>query len=72
MPDWVHARRRVIGERIRVARLRADLTQEQLGERIGRDYRTILRWEYAQRVPDLVDLLLLADALGVPLRDLVG
>jgi transcriptional regulator with XRE-family HTH domain len=71
MPDWVPARRRQIGERLRAARLQANLTQVQLGERIGRDHRTIHRWEYAQRIPDLEDLLLLADAVGVPLRDLV-
>lgn len=71
MPDWVPARRRQFGERLRSARLHANLTQEQLGERIGRDRRTIHRWEYAARVPDLEDLLLLADAVGVPLRDLV-
>jgi transcriptional regulator with XRE-family HTH domain len=71
MPDWVPARRREIGERLRAARLHANLTQLQLGERIGRDHRTIHRWEYAQRVPDLEDLLLLADALDVPLADLV-
>lgn len=71
MPDWVPARRRQIGERLRAARLHAGLTQLQLGERVGRDHRTIHRWEYAQRIPDLEDLLLLADAVGVPLRDLV-
>ncbi|WP_432184840.1 helix-turn-helix domain-containing protein [Streptomyces tendae] len=65
------ARRRQIGERLREARHHAGLTQLQLGERIGRDHRTIHRWEYAQRIPDLQDLLLLADAVGVPLRDLV-
>jgi transcriptional regulator with XRE-family HTH domain len=71
MPDWVHARRREIGARIRDARLHADLTQVQLGERIGRDHRTIHRWEYALRIPNLADLLLIADALDVPLADLV-
>jgi transcriptional regulator with XRE-family HTH domain len=71
MPDWVPARRREIGERLRDARHEAGLTQLQLGERVGRDHRTIHRWEYAQRIPDLNDLLLLADALGVPLADLV-
>jgi transcriptional regulator with XRE-family HTH domain len=70
-PDWVTARRREIGDRLRTARLNANLTQEQLGERVGRDRRTIHRWEYAQRIPDLEDLLLLADALDVPLADLV-
>jgi transcriptional regulator with XRE-family HTH domain len=71
MPDWVHARRREIGARIRDARLNANLTQLQLGELIGRDHRTIHRWEYAQRIPDLEDLLLIADALDTPLADLV-
>jgi transcriptional regulator with XRE-family HTH domain len=71
MPDWVHARRREIGARIRDARLNANLTQLQLGELIGRDHRTIHRWEYALRIPDLEDLLLIADALDTPLADLV-
>lgn len=70
-PDWVLTHRRKIGERIRAARHRANLTQAQLGERVGREHRTIHRWEYAQRIPNLEDLLLLAHALDVPLRDLV-
>jgi transcriptional regulator with XRE-family HTH domain len=71
MPDWVDARRREIGARIRAARHDANLSQMQLGELVGRDHRTIHRWEYAQRVPNLTDLLLIADATGVPLSDLV-
>jgi transcriptional regulator with XRE-family HTH domain len=71
MPDWVQPRRRQIGERIRTARLHANLTQEKLGERIGRDHKTVHRYETAQSVPTLVDMLLLADALDVPLADLV-
>ncbi len=71
MPDWVPARRREIGERLRDAREHAGLTQLQLGNRIGRDHRTIHRWEYATRIPNLSDLLLIADALNVPLADLV-
>lgn len=71
MPDWVPARRREIGERLRAARLNANLTQAQLGERIGREYRTIHRWEYATAVPNLEDLLLIADTLDIPLADLV-
>lgn len=71
MPDWVLPRRREIGARLREARIHVGLTQVQLGERIGRDHRTIHRWEYATRVPSLEDLLLLADVLGIPLSDLV-
>lgn len=71
LPDWVPARRREIGARIRAARLDAQLSQVQLGARIGRDHRTIHRWEYGVRVPNLDDLLLLADVLAVPIADLV-
>lgn len=71
MPDWVLPRRREIGARIRTCRERAGLTQLQLGNLIGRDHRTIHRWEYAIRIPTLEDLLLLADAMGVPLAELL-
>ncbi|MEV0121872.1 helix-turn-helix domain-containing protein [Streptomyces sp. NPDC050703] len=71
MPTWVKARRVEIGARIRAARLHANFTRVELGHRVGRDHRTIHRWEYATREPTLFDLLLLADALDVPLRDLV-
>ena len=70
-PAWVLTRRQQVGNRIRAARIAANLTQARLGELIGRDHRTIHRWEYGQRVPNLDDLLLLADALGVELDELV-
>jgi len=71
MPDWVPTRRRQIGERIRTHRRHAGLSQIQLGERVGRDHKTIHRYETAQSAPNLDDLLLIADALGIPLADLV-
>ncbi len=71
LPDWVPNRRRVIGLQIRNARRAAGLSQMTLGERINRDHKTISRWENALTAPDLTDLLLVADALGVPLADLV-
>lgn len=71
LPDWVPRRRQQIGKQIREARRAANLTQMQLGERMGREHKTISRWENAHTVLDLTDLLLLADALGVPLADLV-
>lgn len=70
-PDWVPARLREIGVRIRAARRTARLTQEQLAERVGRDRKTVVRWENAYSVPDLEDLLLIAHALDVPVADLV-
>ncbi|MCZ4511575.1 helix-turn-helix transcriptional regulator [Streptomyces sp. ActVer] len=71
MPDWVPPRRRQIGEAIRTARRHAGLSQLQLGERVGRDHKTIHRYEVAASVPTLVDLLLIADACDIPLADLV-
>lgn len=71
MPDWVPARRREIGERIRAIRRHVRLSQVQLGELIGRDHKTIHRWETAATEPALTDLLLLADALDTPLAELV-
>ncbi|MFJ2170742.1 helix-turn-helix domain-containing protein [Streptomyces griseofuscus] len=71
LPDWVPHRRQQIGAQIREARRRARLSQMQLGERIGRDHKTISRWENGHHPPDLNDLLLIADALDVPLADLV-
>ena len=71
MPDWVPARRREIGARIRTARHDAGLSQVELGERIGRDHKTVHRYEYGTRIPNLEDLLLIADALDIPLADLV-
>jgi len=70
MPDWVAIRRREIGERLRDARSAARLTQVQLGERIGRDHKTIHRYETASRIPNLVDLLLIADATGTTVPEL--
>ena len=71
MPDWVDPCRRTIGERVRTIRRAARLSQVQLGERVGRDHKTIHRWETAATDPTLTDLLLLADALNVPLAELV-
>lgn len=71
MPDWAVARQRVIGERIRAARVDACLSQVELAERVGRDHKTIHRWETAKTVPSLLDLLLVAAALNMSLPDLV-
>jgi transcriptional regulator with XRE-family HTH domain len=71
MPDWVHARRRQLGERIRLRRRELHLSQSALGERVGRDHKTIHRWETAATGMSVNDLLLLAAALGVPVEQLV-
>ncbi|WP_234431797.1 helix-turn-helix domain-containing protein [Streptomyces sp. NRRL S-241] len=72
LPDRALDRRRVIGARIRAARTDARLTQEALAEAVGIDSKTVHRIEYGLSDPRLSVLLDLADALGVPLVELVG
>jgi transcriptional regulator with XRE-family HTH domain len=70
-PDWVLTRRQAIGEAIRAARRSAGLTQEEVGLRTGIERNNINRIEQGHASPRLDSLLLIADAIGVPLADLV-
>ncbi|MBD2831677.1 helix-turn-helix domain-containing protein [[Kitasatospora] papulosa] len=70
-PDWVLTRRRAIGDHIRTARLAAGLTQEQVALRIGMDRATYNRIEMGHSAALLDSLIRIADAIGVPLSDLV-
>lgn len=70
-PDWVLARRRVIGDHIRDARLEANLTQEKLAELAGMDRQSINRIEQGHQAALIDNLIRIADALAVPLADLV-
>ncbi|MFF6904505.1 helix-turn-helix domain-containing protein [Streptomyces sp. NPDC012389] len=70
-PDWVVTRRRAIGDRIRAARQEAKLTQEQTALRIGMDRATYNRIEQGHSAALVDSLILIADAIGVPLADLV-
>lgn len=69
--DWVIARRRAIGDRVRAARLYANLTQETVAARTGMDRAAYNRIEQGHASPLLDSLILIADAIGVPLADLV-
>ncbi|MEV7857187.1 helix-turn-helix transcriptional regulator [Streptomyces sp. NPDC088183] len=70
-PDHVLVRRRAVGDRIRAARLAAGLTQQGIAERTGMDRATYNRIEQGHSSPLLDSLFLIADAIGVPLADLV-
>ncbi|MGA6223445.1 helix-turn-helix domain-containing protein [Streptomyces umbrinus] len=71
LPSWVPNRRRAIGGQIRAERKRQKLTQERLGELAGLDRKTINRVERARHATSIDYLLLIADALKVPLAHLV-
>lgn len=70
-PAWVRVRREEIGSRIRAAREHANLSQLQLGQAVGIDHKTVHRIEYGVSDPSLGTLLLIANATGVPLANLV-
>lgn len=70
LPDWVLARRRAVGDRIRHKRMQRNMTQERLAERCGLDRKTINRIEGAITSPLLDHLLLIAHELGTPLAAL--
>jgi transcriptional regulator with XRE-family HTH domain len=71
LPEWVLARRRAIGDTIRAARSARQLTQERLGDMAGLDRKTISRIEQGTHATRVDHLLLVADALDVPLAELV-
>ena len=56
-----------------IAELRKEkgMTQEQLGERLGVNSRSVSRWENGHGMPDISLLLTLADVLGVTVQELL-
>ncbi|MFE9372215.1 helix-turn-helix domain-containing protein [Streptomyces sp. NPDC006711] len=70
-PDWVITRRQAVGDRIRAARLHANLTQETVALRAGMDRATYNRIEQGHSSPLLDSLFRIAEVIGVPLADLV-
>ncbi|MEU5608476.1 helix-turn-helix transcriptional regulator [Streptomyces sparsogenes] len=70
-PDWVLARRRAVGDRIRELRTWRNLTQERLAERADMDRQAVNRIEQAHQAPGLDSLIRIAEALDVPLAELV-
>lgn len=54
-----------LGDRIREARIRADMTQQELASAIGAAQNTITNYERGIREPDAVRLIAIARALGV-------
>lgn len=69
--DRIRSRRWAIGRQIREARLAANLTQEQVCERIEMGVASYSRIEQGHASPLLDTLIRVADAIGVPLAHLV-
>ena len=59
-----------IGSNIRDFRLKKQLTQEQLAEKLGVTFQAVSKWETNANTPDLMLLPEIAKALGVMIDDL--
>lgn len=70
-PPWIAEARVRLGNRIRAARIDADLTQEKLAEMAGIDRTTLQNTEAGKTDPKFSQLLRLARALRLPARDLM-
>ncbi|MET8982158.1 helix-turn-helix transcriptional regulator [Streptomyces sp. NPDC004539] len=69
--DRVLTRRRQVGDQIRRVRIERNLTQLTVCERTGIDVASYSRIEQGHASPRLDTLIRIADAIGVPLADLV-
>jgi len=58
---------KTIGEKIYAMRRSRDLTQKELGEKLGVSGQAISNWERGDREPDMDTLEALADIFNVPL-----
>jgi transcriptional regulator with XRE-family HTH domain len=63
---------RVVGERIKKIRKAKGFTQDQLAERSGLNRVHLYRLETAKQSMTLRTLKLIAETLGVRVRDLIG
>ena len=63
---------RTVGAAMRRARQRRGLTIKELSAAAGVSYNTICLNETGRHLPDLYNLIVLADALGVTLDEYVG
>ena len=61
-----------IGENIRRLRRSADMTQEQLADKLGVAYQSVSRWENGTTYPDMELLPALSSIFGVMVDELLG
>ncbi len=64
--------RKQVGQLVRHHRDRCELTQAQLGEKIGRSTQLVARIEGGTSAPSFETLEALAVAFAIPVRDLFG
>lgn len=61
-----------IGSFLKNLRKENNMTQEQLGERIGVTNKTISRWETGNYMPPVESLILLSDIYGISINEILA
>ncbi len=61
-----------IGKFIAELRKNKNMTQEQLGEKLGVSFKTISKWENGRGLPELSTLKPLSDELGISINELLS
>ena len=60
-----------IGEKLKAARVTAQLTQEQVAEKIMVSRQTVSNWENGKSLPDIISVMNLSDLYGATLDELL-
>ena len=60
-----------IGKRISAQRRQAGMTQEELAEQLGISAQAVSKWENGHNLPDIENLILIADILKMPYTALI-
>lgn len=61
-----------IGKSLKNIRESEKLTQSKLAEKTGISQQSISRWESGQRLPNILDLIILADYYKISIDELIG
>lgn len=63
---------KMIGSFLKELRKENNMTQEQLGERIGVTNKTVSRWETGNYMPPVESLVLLSDIYGISINEILA
>lgn len=62
----------IIGHNIRLLRDQLNMTQEQLAQKMYMKRQTLSNYEVGRRIPDIYELLVMADIFDVSLDEIAG
>lgn len=60
-----------LGKNIRAMRVKKNLSVQEFSGKIGVTPQTVYRWEKNERVPDVVNFMLIADLFGIDAHELL-